>query len=394
MNPSSNPYLKSLTDDQLIAVERLRDRFKQLPDNRMPGRIIHRIDEVVMIALCSILSDNDAFTDMESFAKSQLDWLRTFLPMENGAPSHDVFRNVFIALRPESLLTILSDWCGALEGKQISIDGKALRGSDSLAAGKKMVHVLRAWVGEAGISAGHELCAEKSNELDALPRLLDALALKGATVTIDAMACHPHIAEQIHGAGGDYVIALKANQKGTLETVSEHFAQSDARADAPAAHQSVETVELSHGRFENRVCTITSDLDWFHKSWKWHGLRSVVRIVRTTHRTGTREALSKETHYYLSSLASDAAHHADLVRSHWSVENTCHYVLDVTFGEDDCQVRDRNAAHNLCVLRELSAKVLRDHPAKKSIRAKRKLAALDPVFRFSLLSIISLISHA
>jgi predicted transposase YbfD/YdcC len=120
----------------------------------------------------------------------------------------------------------------------------------------------------------------------------------------------------------------------------------------------------------------------------------VVRIVRTTHRTGTREELSKETHYYLSSLADDAAHHADLVRSHWSVENTCHYVLDVTFGEDDCQVRERNTAHNLCVLRELSAKALRDHPEKKSMRAKRKLAAIDPAFRFSLLSIIPLVSHA
>jgi predicted transposase YbfD/YdcC len=394
MNPSSKSFPKTLTDDQLIAVERLRARFAQLPDERMPGRIIHRIDEVVMIALCSILSDNDAFTDMETFARSQLDWLRTFLPMEKGAPSHDVFRNVFIALRPESLLTILSDWCGGLDGKQIAIDGKALRGSDSLAAGKKMVHVLRAWVGEAGISAVHELCAEKSNELEELPRLLDALALKGATVTIDAMACHPHIAEQIHGAGGDYVIALKGNQKGTLETVAGHFAQTDEQADALAAHQGVETVELSHGRFEKRVCTITSDLEWFHKSWKWHGLQTVVRIVRTTHRTGTREELSKETHYYLSSLADDAAHPADLVRSHWSVENTCHYVLDVTFGEDDCQVRERNAAHNLCVLRELSAKVLRDHPEKKSMRAKRKLAALDPAFRFSLLSIIPLVSHA
>lgn len=394
MHPSSKPDFAPLAADHLVAVELLRARFARLPDIRMAGRILHRIDEVLMIALCSVLSDNDAFTDMEAFAVSQQDWLRTFLPLENGPPSHDVFRNVFIALRPESLLTVLSDWCGELDGKRIRIDGKALRGSDCPAAGKKMVHVLRAWVGEAGISAGHELCAEKSNELDALPRLLDALALRGATVTIDAMGCHPHIAEQIDGAGGDYVIALKANQKGTLETVAGHFAQTDEQADAPAAHQSVESVELSHGRFEKRVCTVTGDLGWFHKSWKWHGLRTVVRVVRTTYRTGTREALSQETHYYLSSLEADAARHAELVRGHWSVENTCHYVLDVTFGEDDCQVRDRQAAHNLCVLRELAAKVLRDHPAKKSMRAKRKLAALDPAFRFSLLSIIPLVSHA
>lgn len=398
MNPSSTSFVSSLTPDQLVAVERLRVRFAQLPDRRMPGRILHRIDEVVMIALCSILSDNDAFTDMEAFAKSQLLWLRTFLPLESGAPSHDVFRNVFMALRPDCLLAILSEWCGELTGMQVAIDGKALRGSDSAASGQKMVHVLRAWVSEAGISAGQVLCAEKSNELDALPRLLEALTLKGATVTIDAMGCHPHIAEQIHHAGGDYVLALKGNQKGALEAVAEHYAQADALmttgALAPAAHQTVETIELSHGRFEQRVYTVTDDLEWFHKSWKWLGLRTVVRVVRTTHRVGTREKLSQETHYYLSSLAPDAGHHAGLVRHHWSVENTCHYTLDVTFHEDDCQVRDRNAAHNLCILRELSAKVLRDHPAKKSMRAKRKLAALDPVFRFSLLSMIPFVSHA
>lgn len=261
-----------------------------------------------------------------------------------------------------------------------------------------MVHVLRAWVGAAGISAGQVLCAEKSNELDALPRLLEALRLKGATVTIDAMGCHPDIAEQIYHADGDYVLALKGNQKGALEAVAEHFTKADALvetgAPAPTSHQTEETMELSHGRFEQRTYTVTDDLEWFHKSWKWLGLRTVVRVVRTTHRIGTREELSRETHYYLSSLAPDAGRHAGLVRHHWSVENTCHYTLDVTFHEDDCQVRDRTAAHNLCILRELTAKVLRNHPAKKSMRAKRKLAALDPVFRFSLLTMIPSTSHA
>jgi hypothetical protein len=218
MNPSATSFLTSPSPDQLVVVERLRARFAQLPDCRMPGRILHRIDEVVMIALCSILSDNDAFTDMEAFAKSQLPWLRTFLPLTSGAPSHDVFRNVFMALQPESLLAILSEWCGELNGRQVTIDGKALRGSDSAASGQKMVHVLRAWVSEAGISAGQVLCAEKSNELDALPRLLEALTLKGATVTIDAMGCHPHIAEQIHHAGGDYPANLIGRRRLVLQT--------------------------------------------------------------------------------------------------------------------------------------------------------------------------------
>lgn len=398
MKPVSLTLQSCLTPEQLAAIERLRARFAQLPDRRMPGRILHRLDEVLMVALCSILSDNDAFTDMAAFAKSQMAWLRTFLPLLSGAPSHDVFRNVFIALRPEALLDILAEWCGDLDGRHVAIDGKALRGSDSAATGQSMVHVLRAWVSAAGISAGQVLCAEKSNELEALPRLLAALTLKGATVTIDAMGCHPEIAEQIHLAGGDYVLALKGNQKGALAAVKEHFSAAAALvaagAEPPAAHQKVETVELSHGRFEQRVYTVTEDLEWFHKSWKWAGLRSVVRVERTTHRNAEREELSVDTHYYLSTLGADAARHAGLVRHHWSVENTCHYTLDVTFQEDDCQVRDRAAAHNLCILRELSAKVLRDHPAKKSMRAKRKLAALDPDFRFSLLTMIPSIARA
>lgn len=398
MKPASLTLPSCLTPEQLAAIERLRARFAQLPDRRMQGRILHRLDEVLMVALCSILSDNDAFTDMAAFARSQMAWLRTFLPLLSGAPSHDVFRNVFIALRSQALLDILAEWCGDLGGRHVAIDGKALRGSDSAATGQSMVHVLRAWVSAAGISAGQVLCAEKSNELEALPRLLAALTLKGATVTIDAMGCHPEIAEQIHLAGGDYVLALKGNQKGALAAVKEHFSAAaalvEAGAEPPAAHQKVETVELSHGRFEQRVYTVTEDLEWFHKSWKWAGLRSVVRVERTTHRNAEREELSMETHYYLSTLGADAARHAGLVRHHWSVENTCHYTLDVTFHEDDCQVRDRAAAHNLCILRELSAKVLRDHPAKKSMRAKRKLAALDPEFRFSLLTMIPSIARA
>lgn len=391
--PISNKALKTLSPQQQVAVDNLRQRFFQLPDPRMKGRVLHRLDEVVMVGLCSILSDNDAFTDMEAFARSQLGWLRTFLPLANGAPSHDVFRNVFMALQPGTLVAILGEWSGEISGKQVCIDGKALRGSDSEAAGLPMIHVLRAWVGATGISAGHELCAEKSNELDALPRLLDSLILKDTVVTIDAMGCHPHIAEQINEVGGDYVLALKGNQKSTLETVSERF-EIESKEGGRDTQENAETVELSHGRFECRKCTVIGGLEWFHKSWKWAGLSSVVKVERTTHRVGKREALSKETHYYLSSLKCGPEEHAELIRGHWSVENTCHYTLDVIFGEDSCQVRDRSAAHNLCIMRELAAKVLRDHPAKKSMRAKRKLAALDPEFRFSLLAMIPDCFHA
>jgi predicted transposase YbfD/YdcC len=378
--------------DLLSGFESLRLRFAQVPDPRMAGRVRHRIDEVLMVAFCSMLSDNDAFTDMAAFAKSQLAWLRTFLPLVHGAPSHDIFRNVFMAIQPGSLLLIMKDWCGDLAGQKIHIDGKALRGSDSAAAGLSMVHLLRAWVQSAGISAGHEVCAEKSNEIDALPRLLRSLHLTGSTITIDAMGTHPDIAAQIHRAGGHYLLALKKNQPGAYAAVHQHFEQMDAGMEntgsLPPSHEKDLTLEFSHGRYEHRECIVTGELDWFLKSWKWEGLGSVVRVVRTTHRGGKREALTREVHYYLTSKDPSAPTLAGLIRQHWSVENTCHYVLDVTFGEDDCQVRDRIAAQNLSVMREMTGKVIRDYLPRKSIRSKRKLAAMDSAFRKCLLGSI------
>jgi len=399
LNPPDSP-----DDPSISPLELLRARFALMPDARAKGRVLHRIDEILMIAFCSMLSDNDAFTDMETFGKTQEKWLRTFLPLPNGPPSHDVFRNVFIALRPQALLDILADWCGDLAGRQIKIDGKALRGTAAANTKQEMVHVLRAWVSEAGISAGQVVCREKSNELEALPRLLELLELKGTLVSIDAMGTHPHIAERIHEAGGDYILALKANQKEAMRAVEARFAELDAAAGfdveaiaagivpgallAPGPLRSGQSVALSHGRYEQRLCTALDDLDFFHKGWKWAGLQSVVRLIRTTCRGAKREELSVETHYYLSSLPADAPRLAKHIREHWAVESF-HHVLDVTFGEDHCQVRDRNAAHNLCILREMSAQTLRNHLPNRSIRSKRKRAALDPAFRSDLLASIS-----
>lgn len=378
----------SLANPHAAALEALRSQLATIPDPRTRGRVRHRLDEVLIIALCSVLCDNDSFTGMEAFAQTQLDWLRTFLTLENGAPSHDVFRNVLMALKPGALEDILRQWSGDLGGKHIAIDGKALRGTYDAEAGRCQVHVMRAWVSDMGISAGQVTCGQKSNELEALPRLLEKLLLKDAIVTIDAMGCQKNIAEQIHNAGGGYVLTLKANQKNALAAVAGHFAQADEAAQAPPGHTTHTTEELSHGRYEKRCHTQCTDLDWFHKSWLWEGIKSVVRVQRWSHRgsgQGSAE-LTEETHYYLSSLEVPVEAMAGIIRGHWSVENRCHYVLDVTYGEDHCQVRDKNAAHNLSLLREMSAKALKDHPGKGSIRAKRKRAALDPAFRSQLLA--------
>ena len=377
--------MSALSETQRQILQSLQARFAQIPDVRQPGKVLHRLDEVLMVALCSVLCDCDAFTDMEDFAQTQLPWLRRFLTLENGPPSHDVFRNVLLSLQPQALLDILTGWCGELTGKHIAIDGKALRGTYNAEKGRCLVHLVRAWVDASSLSAGQVTCAEKSNEIEAIPRLLEVLSLQGATVTIDAMGTQPAIAGQNHQAGADYVLALKANQKSAHQAVEAHFQELLETGQPCARHPAVETLELSHGRCERREYTITEELGWFHKSWKWAGLQSVAQVRRFIQRSHDGPMV-EENHYFLCSLRADAQRLAKLVRGHWSVENRCHWVLDVTFGEDHCQVRDKNGAHNLSLLREMAMKALRNEPSKLSLRRKRRRAVLDPYFRLNLLA--------
>ncbi|MES2595254.1 MAG: ISAs1 family transposase [Verrucomicrobiota bacterium] len=394
-NPPSSPGPVSSEEQGIL--QRLREAFGQMPDTRQSGKVLHRLDEVLVCAFCSILCDGDSFTDMEDFAQTQLPWLRGFMPLEHGAPSHDVFRNVFMMLQPESMLELFGRWCGPLEGQHVAIDGKTLRGTHDTESGRHRVHLLRAWVDERSLSAGQALCAEKSNEIEAIPRQLAALELRGATVTIDAIGTQAAIAEQIHEAGADYVLALKANQKNALAAVQAAFGdavQEEVQPGQPPLASSPvpgarhhESLELSHGRCERREYQLLGNLESFAKSWKWAGLQAVGKVRREVQRGREGPPLLEE-HYFLCSFKDDIKRFAALVRGHWSVENRCHWVLDVTFGEDHCQVRDRTAAHNFSLMRELAIKVLREHPGKLSLRRKRRRAALDPDFRLHLLGLL------
>lgn len=352
-----------------------------------------------MLAFCSMLAGYDGFEEMALFSKSQLAWFKQFLELKNGVPSHDVFRNIFMMVKPEAIAEILSTWCGQLSGKHVAIDGKAMRGTYDREAGRCTLHVLRAWVGENSLSAGHVTCLEKSNEIEALPRLLKALQLKGAIVTIDAMGCQTDIVEDLHQQQADYLIALKKNQRAAYQSVVAHFAQLDAQSSRSSNNSSSkanrtllqdQSVELSHGRFVRRECDVSADVSWYEKSWKWPGLKSVVRIRRRSQRGAESAALVEEVHYFITSLAPNAKELARLIRAHWSVENSCHHVLDVTYGEDHCQVRDKNAAHGLSLLREMTAHLHKRHPSKASINLKRRRAALDEPFRNQLLALIPL----
>lgn len=385
------------TNSDLCVLHRLREAFAKLPDTRQPGKVQHRLDEVLLCGFCAMLCDAESFTDMEDFAETQLPWLRRFMTLEHGAPSHDVFRNVFMMLKPQSMIEILSHWCGPLEGLHVAIDGKTLRGTHDAESGRHRVHLLRAWVDARCLSAGQMTCSEKSNEIEAIPRLLAALELRGSTVTIDAIGTQVPIAAQIHEAGADYVLSLKANQKAALAEVMRAFGGSGHTpcelGEPPlppppllnAKH--IETLELSHGRCEHREYQLLSELQWFNKSWKWEGLLAAGKVRREVQCSHDGPPLVEE-HYFLCSFKDDVERFAQLVRGHWSVENRCHWVLDVTFGEDHCQVRDKNAAHNLSILRELVIKVLRDLPSSLSLRRKRRRAALNPDFRLQILGLL------
>ena len=391
----SAPPITSTAD--LSVLHRLRSAFSLIADTRQQSKVLHRLDEVLVCSFCAILCAADCFTDMEDFAETQLPWLRSFLPLKHGAPSHDVFRNVFMMIEPQGMIDILSQWCGSLQDQHIAIDGKTLRGTYNAELGRHRVHLLRAWVDARSLSAAQVVCEEKSNEIEAIPRLLAALELSGATVTIDAMGTQTAIAAQIHEAGADYVLSLKANHKNALSALRAAFGdtpdaepilgQPPESTPPSAGALVVETLELSHGRCERREYQLLGDMKSFAKSWKWPGLQALGKVRREVQRSHTGPPLIEE-HYFLCSFKDDVKRFASLVRGHWSVENRCHWVLDVTFGEDHSQVRDKTAAHNFSIQRELAIKVLRDHPSKLSLRRKRRRASLDPNFRLELLGII------
>ncbi len=392
-------YDYTLTEHDHAAINALKQRFASFHDPRIPGKITYPLEEVLIIALCATLADCNHFTEMEFFADANQDWLRTFLPLKSGTPSHDIFRNVLTLIKPQALLEIMKEWAGELPDTHIIIDGKALRGTNQNPTSRASVFILRAYSRQAGISIGQALCEDKSNELGTLPTLLETLDLKGTLVSIDAMAGHPHIAEQLHAQGADWLLALKRNEKQTYEEIDHyfqtHYPQAPETPDEPlppchAGHTRYETLEQSHGRHEQRIYISVAPKTFYTRDWKWPGIQSITMVHRTTYRKGPRSALSQEVHYYLSTLpASTPEKLAESIRGHWQVENTCHHILDITYREDHCQVQDKQAAQNLSLLREMATKLHKLHPLEASIASKRKRAAFFPAFLSQVIAGIS-----
>jgi predicted transposase YbfD/YdcC len=375
----------------------ISEHFATLTDPRVDRSEAHLLVEIVTIALCAAICGADDWVAVETFGREKHAWLRTFLRLPGGIPSHDTFGRLFSRLDPEEFRRCFLRWVEAVVGapgeQVVAVDGKALRRSHDRRAGKEALHLVSAWATASGLVLGQVATDAKSNEITAIPALLRLLALDDAIVTIDAMGCQTAIAAQIVEQGADYVLALKDNQPTLHERVRLAFA--DARAAAgttlPLADLApYATRDKGHGRIEQRRCLAIGDpeyLAYVDPEHAWSNLRSVV-LIESTRRVGA--AVTTEARHYISSLPADAALLARTIRGHWGIENRLHWVLDVAFREDASRVRAGHAPENLAILRHFALNLLRrDRSARGSVATKRFRAALNDDYLRSILGGLS-----
>ncbi len=361
--------------DRLVAVF---SPFENLSDPRIERTRRHELFDVLVVALCGTIAGADSWADIERFGNHRLDWLRTFLRLENGIPSHDTFGRVFAALDPAGLVACIRHWLdevGRQIGQHIAIDGKTLRGSFDTAAGRSPLHLVSAWASETRLTLGQVAVEAKSNEITAVPLLLELLELKGATVTLDAMGCQKEIARKIIDRGGQYLLALKDNQPTLHAAVEAEFTAALEAGVRPKSLRRQVTVETSRGRRERRECYVLPAPVALSERAGWANLTTIVMVLRVT-QVGGRE--SGQVSYYLSSLPPQAKRMAQLIRQHWSIESQLHWVLDVTFTEDASRIRRLHAPQTSAMLRRLAVSILSaDTSVKDSLRGKRYRACLS-----------------
>jgi predicted transposase YbfD/YdcC len=350
--------------------------FAALQDPRVDRTKLHPLLEIVFIAVCALLSGANDFVGMEKFGKAKRDWLKKYLELENGIPSHDTFGRVMQALSPQGFVDCFRSWVANFheqrQGDHICIDGKTARASLDRAAEHNPLHVVSAWATDQGLLLGQVAVDAKSNEITAIPRLLAMLELAGALVTIDAMGCQRDIAAQIHAKGGDYILAVKGNQEHLEDDVIAAFAAADERRDqgqegeVPTVHESADD---NHGRAEQRYCEALPVPPTMRHRDQWAGLRSICRVTRTYIEKGIDKS---EVRYFISTLPAQAKKLAVGARGHWGIENQLHWVLDMVFAEDRSRARVGHGQENLALLRRWALSVqLQNTTVKGSMEKKR-----------------------
>lgn len=356
--------------------------FADLPDPRIERTKLHSLLDILVLAISAVICGAEGWTDIEAFGKSKEAWLKQFLELKNGIPSHDTFSRVFERLEAEAFEARFIAWVaslGQLNG-HIAIDGKTLRHSYDKTHRKGALHLVSAWASESRLVLGQVQTREKSNEITAIPQLLEMLALKGCLVSIDAMGCQTEIAHQIIEQEGDYLLAVKDNQKYLAEDIKDVFDLEFAEK-VPFSgikHDYARTIEKGHGRIEIRECWTISDpafINYLRNHRAWANLQTIA-MVKATRRSQGHESI--QNRYYISSLPVDAKVILKASRQHWGIENALHWVLDVVFREDEARMRRGNTAHNFALLRHLALNLLRrEKSSRRSIRGKRLKAAWD-----------------
>ena len=369
----------------------LFEQLATINDPRIERTKRHKLIDILVIAVLATICAAESYPDIEEFGIDKEEWLRTFLELPHGIPSHDTFRRVFILINGEEFQQVFFSWIQGIAelslGEIVAVDGKHLKGSKKKEQTvNEGLRVVSAWAEKNRVVLGQVKCAEKSNEITAIPELLRILSLQGCIVTIDAMGCQKEIVKQIVSQEADYCISLKGNQGNLHKDVADYFTWAEEIAFRGIKYDYCATVEKGHGRIEVRRCWVTEDVDWLAQKGDWVGLQSIVMVE--AERTVNGKEPSCERRYFISSLAADAKESLRAVRSHWRIENSLHWVLDVAFREDACQIKAENGASNIALLRHIALNLLnKEKSCKRGVKGKMLKAGRNQTYLLKVLNI-------
>ena len=366
----------------LKTTNELRSIFSQIDDPRSHINKLHKLEDILLIGIISVICAADTWKNMETYAKAKEEFLRSFLELPNGIPSDDTFNRVFSSIDSEQFESCFVDWVSRLvnltDGEVIPIDGKTIRGAK--ANGKKSpFHMVSAWATNNNLVLGQVKVSEKSNEITAIPKLLELITVKGCTVTIDAMGCQQEIAGKIIDQGANYILAVKENQKQLHQDIIDEFRfGKNIRTDI--------SEELDHGRIETRKCSVITDFKFIENTEEWTGLKSIIKIESIREFKNSDKPTEIATRYYISSLLTEAKQLQNAIRLHWGIENKLHWVLDVAFSEDASRKRAGNASQNFSILSKIALNLLKNETSERQgIKGKRLKAAYDQNYLIKIL---------
>ena len=360
----------------------INEHFSRLDDPRIERKKLHSLMDIITLSVCAVASGAEGWEAIEEFGKEKLGWLRQYIALENGVPSHDCIAYVLSRLSPTQFRECFVSWAQAVTehtgGELIAVDGKTARGSRDRKNNRSPLHMVSAWACHNRLVLGQVATDEKSNEITAIPRLLELLELKGCIVTLDAMGCQRAIAEQIIDQQGDYVLGLKGNQGALLEGVEDFYTTAESSAFSGVSYDYYEELDKDHGRLETRRYWITEQLGTLPDTSHWKGLHSIGMVERECFQA---DNATVERRYFINSIPANAKQFATAVRGHWGVENPLHWRLDVVLGDDASRIKKGNAPAIMTSIRHLCMNLFEQEPSRMSLAKKRRKAAWNDDYR-------------